>query len=311
MLQDNQQAGPSREGLNQNIFEEQNTLVENESDTLTDKVTENPHSLEKKFCVIHINTKITPNETKTFKLFTDETVRKCKFLLEVPKRLSLKHNFLDIPNVPDQINGYHSSCYRIFTAVKTADIEKFNSLPDLEVLPEPTVENTSNEDLDHNILTRQKVNLPLKSSTTGIFKNVCIFCNNFFLYYKRKKYGLIPVRTINVQNSIMSSVKVLDDTKMRLKVDNIDFIAKEVKYHQVCRVFYQNKAKRRQRKNKKIKMTLWKQEREAHKKCLDILKEFITSEIIEKGKVFYFFNIRDYYLKNFQDILNNGKCFYF
>lgn len=89
----------------------------------------------------------------------------------------LKHNSFEIPNILDQIHGYHSGRYRIYTAVKKTDIEKFNILPDPELLPEPTAENISTEDLGDKILTRQKVNLPLKSKTTGVFKNICIFCN--------------------------------------------------------------------------------------------------------------------------------------
>lgn len=168
-------------------------------------------------------------------------------------------------------------------------------------MSQATNENT--KEFNKHIVTRQGVVAPAKSETTGVFKNTCIFCNKTFLYFKRKKYGLIQVGTVEVQNRIVSCINILDDTEMRRKIADLDFVAKEVKYHQVCRVFYDNKARKQVARKRKQKITNWKKERDAHKKCLQILKDFILSEIIEKYKVFYFKDIREYYLKHYQDIL--------
>lgn len=61
---------------------------------------------------------MTKLEQKSLKLFTQETLDKCKLISCVRKRLSLKHGLYTIPNTPDVIHGYHSTCYRQYTAIK-------------------------------------------------------------------------------------------------------------------------------------------------------------------------------------------------
>jgi len=48
-------------------------------------------------------------------------------------------------------------------------------------------------------------------------------------------------------------VNEMNDVSMQTKLSNIDFVVKEVKYHNICRVVYQNKYKQFRDFKKKIK----------------------------------------------------------
>lgn len=48
----------------------------------------------------------------------------------------------------------------------------------------------------------------------------------------------------------------INDVSMQTKLSNIDFVAKEVKYHNICRVAYQNKYNQFYDSKKKIQTIL-------------------------------------------------------
>ena len=58
------------------------------------------------------------------------------------------------------------------------------------------------------------------------------------------KQSLISVATIKFEENIRTYARWLDDNELLLRLGNSDFVTKEVMYHAVCRVNYQNKAGR-------------------------------------------------------------------
>lgn len=228
-------------------------------------------------CVIHVNSKIAKNELKTFKVFTPKTLEKCKFISCVRKKLSLKYNLIFIPDNSSNFYGYHSSCYRLYTAVKQTAIEKYNNLP--EEMPSKshdsqnvlsTESSKDGEPGSERMMTRKSLVIPLKSKTTGVFKSVCLFCNKKYFLHNKKNYGLISAATQKIQNSILSCIKILDDKVLLTKVGNADFIAKEIKYHQICRTLYNNKAIKKYNKNRVKKTSNYTKMRITHKKVLSV-----------------------------------------
>ncbi|KZS02554.1 Uncharacterized protein APZ42_000363, partial [Daphnia magna] len=62
--------------------------------------------------------------TEKIKMFDDEKLLKCKNALLVYKfRTNSKFSGLNLPETPDDTQGYHSSCYSKFTAVSSSQIK--------------------------------------------------------------------------------------------------------------------------------------------------------------------------------------------
>ncbi|KAI9565077.1 hypothetical protein GHT06_008828 [Daphnia sinensis] len=76
---------------------------------------------KEKICVIHI---VDTSSTEKIKMFDDEKLLKCKNALLVHKfRTNSKFSGLNLPETPDDTQGYHSSCYSKFTAVSSSQIK--------------------------------------------------------------------------------------------------------------------------------------------------------------------------------------------
>ena len=132
--------------------------------------------------------------------------------------------------------GFHSDCYSKFTAYQTQSKEK-KRFSDEHV----TVE------------TRSMVEQPpvATTSTTGVLKKNCIFCNGL----DRKHFPsgfetLSPCETIQAQDSILNAARQLNDKDFLREYEHIDFIAKEVNYHNTCRARYIAKGTKVQIKEK-------------------------------------------------------------
>lgn len=66
-------------------------------------------------CVLH-DGEISRN-SGIIKLFTEKSLEKCSKVLQIRKLNNYKFSDVNLPNTVDKFSGYHSACYRAFTAV--------------------------------------------------------------------------------------------------------------------------------------------------------------------------------------------------
>lgn len=121
--------------------------------------------------------------------------------------------------------GYHSGCYYQFTAYqKQSKLKK--AVTDKPVQTRSKVEGLTTEVISH----------------TGVLEKQCIFCKG--PYRKHFKTGfetLSSCETIQAQDSIITAARIIEDTQFLREYESIDFVAKEVKYHNTCRARYISK----------------------------------------------------------------------
>lgn len=90
--------------------------------------------------------------------------------------------------------------------------------------------------------TTRSQSTPFRSTTTGISPKVCIFCERKDKKHNSKKQRLVNVETLNFEEKIKDYATLLEDNKMLARLGDIDFVAKEIVYHAICRTKYQTKA---------------------------------------------------------------------
>ena len=113
-------------------------------------------------------------------------------------------------------DGFHAKCYYNFAAITTVVNKKGN--------------------------TEKSSNKPLLRFTveTGIFNNKCLFCEKNKKGRKWESLGICE--SLEAADRIQTSARKLNDWTMFTKIGDIDFVAKEVKYHHSCRRAYVKKA---------------------------------------------------------------------
>ena len=142
--------------------------------------------------------------------------------------------------------------------------------------------------------TRSSTGASFISTTSGVFVKQCIFCKKKDKKFKEAKQALIMVSTENVKKNIKRYAEILkDEDILRLILDE-DFVSKEMCYHSVCRVEYQNRAKLVS--NRSIKTGEGQQNgqdeswqhfsRRIHNEAFKALSATIDIQIIEDEEVF-------------------------
>lgn len=106
------------------------------------------------FCCDNADTKII--------LFKEDILQKCTDILKVRVAYKFKYAYNDVlPATPDEINGYHTTCYKTFTAIKQKYVDKYND----------------------SLKSQQPANPTSESETlSSIHGKYAIFYINFFCY---------------------------------------------------------------------------------------------------------------------------------
>ena len=181
-------------------------------------------------------------------LFISETLRKCENILTIRKQQDLKYKEIYLPETINDKDGFHLDCYRRFTAVSKAQKDKYNEVLNREC----SVANNSR-------LTRSS-SVTMTKKESRIFSKICLFCNRvdkkhqqqkqqkqkLVRYeiqvdkYRRKQETLtweIPTgMLLNLYSKgiFMRYAEILKDNEMLAKVSCVDFLAREVHYHNIC-----------------------------------------------------------------------------
>ena len=169
---------------------------------------------------------------ETFITFNNSTLEKCSQVLLLRKEANLKYNNFTLPLQANANHGYHHSCYRKFTALPPTQRDKLRALSC-----------TSDPFASSAQLTRSNVTAPIPVSSSGVFSKLCIFCSQKEIKFKYMRQKLVPITSKDLQASVKEYAELLDDDEMRVRIATVtDFAAKEVHYHRICRVNYQNRA---------------------------------------------------------------------
>ena len=179
-----------------------------------------------------------------------------------------------MPGEITERHGYHMKCYRRFTALPSSSRKE---------LPEK-----DNLEKKGKVVTRSSNVLP-SASSTGVFQQVCIFCNKKDKKHKGVKQKLTQASTDCFEKNIKDYARLLEDHEMLLKIQNEDFVSKEVHYHPICRVTYQNRVEDRKSKSgvaqEKQPETLWHIARETHQKAFEAVCVYVEDVILNNNEI--------------------------
>jgi len=121
-----------------------------------------------------------------------------------------------LPEAPSPSDGYHNTCYYRFTAIAS----------------ETEVPATTSK--DRKFLRSQSTQL--KVSSSGVLPKVCIFCSKARKKVEGKEQPLTSCEYDSVEKNIKEAAQVLNDNDMLVKIGNVGFHSREVKYHNVCKL---------------------------------------------------------------------------
>ncbi len=113
----------------------------------------------------------------------------------------------------------HSNCYKNFSAVKKPGHESTMPAHRRTALPRSNVSSSV-------------------ATGSGVFEEICIFCES---KEKRSKGGHERVEsceTFIAETTIKNAANILNNQSFLAKYGDIQFVAKEVKYHHTCRRAY-------------------------------------------------------------------------
>ena len=210
---------------------------------------------------------------------TKKSLEKCRQVLHKRKEGNLKYADTALPSIVDHQSGYHMSCY-----------QKFIALPKKHRLEEKEKVTTKLESVSRRSLNESFI----ISSSTGIFKPVCIFCNQSRKRSGEKTLDLICAASKEIENSIIKFAQQKNDDAVLTKITCVAFVLKEVRYHGPRRVKYQREAECIKGFNKKEKV-YWHRERERYTDCFNSLANHINETVIIGRQVFLLNDILQMY----------------
>ena len=98
---------------------------------------------------------------------------------------------------------------------------------------------------------RSVIKSPEPSQSTGVFPKVCLFCNQARKRIKGKEQELPSGESKNFDQSIRKYIEWQDDQMLSVRLSNVVFSEKEIKYHGIYRLKYQAAAEAKNKKQKK------------------------------------------------------------
>ena len=216
-------------------------------------------------------------------------MKKCNEILAIRRSKDLKYKNVVLPEHIGGPEGYHMSCYRRFTALNK------------EYMKSDSVCTTV------NYTTRSRTS-PLPSTSTGIPPKNCIFCGKKDKKHNNKKQPLVSVETVDFEDKIKEYATLLEDQKMLAKLGDVDFVAKEIVYHAICRTKYQTKSRQMKKRTmvQTNKPTKWHRSRSVHEKAFSSICNIIEDEIIKQNEVYLMTDLNDQYVSMLSELSTDG-----
>lgn len=230
---------------------------------------------EKRICILHLHgTDSSGMNVKPFNEHLWARVKECDRRRHELYKFS--KYFLTLPESYDDTMGYHSQCFSNFTSIIQVATERSDS---------EHVLRSSTPDL-------------ASSSSTGIFKNKCLFCLKTIKKTKGKKEHLGLCETGTAEMNIKHAATVLKDEKMLGQITCIDMRAKQVKYHHTCRRKYLHDAEAAQMNILGKDMSLKMKE---HNDAFTKLKDYINRTLIDNEGSEFLTSIHERYVKDLHE----------
>ena len=128
-----------------------------------------------KVCVFHDGAR---KDEEPIGLFTDDSLEKCRKIMEVRKLKQRKHMDVCLPSSVDESSGYHMDYYRRFTALVKPDREYLATL------------NKKQKKIS-STKTRSSTGASFIATKSGVFVKQCILCKKKDMKFKGAKQILI------------------------------------------------------------------------------------------------------------------------
>ena len=111
------------------------------------------------------------------------------------------------------------------------------------------------QDSDEHIvptrIMRSVTKSPEPSQSTGVFPKVCLFCNQARKRIKGKDQELSSGESKNFDQNIRKYIERQDDQMLSVRLSNVVFSEKEIKYHGIYRLKYQAAAEAKKKNKEK------------------------------------------------------------
>ncbi len=134
------------------------------------------------------------------------------------------------------------------------------------------------------------------NTRTGIFEKICLFCDKATKKKNCKKEPLQLCETFSFQEGVLKDALDVEDAVLLRKIHNIDFVAKEVRYHNSCRLELINKAKAINKQKENEKKVFYGREKKIRKSALNATVSFVEDNILENEEVHRISDIFNQYL---------------
>ena len=226
-------------------------------------------------------------------LFNNSSLSKCQEILKVRRDQNLKYSTVELPEVPDNIHGYHMPCYRRFTALSKCQRDIMQRAVKIDINNSNPIEEPTDQSGFSLMTKRSEIKSP-KPSRIGTFPSLCLFCNQSRKKVKGIEQKLVNVETNDFEKQVRKYIEWMEDSKPLARVTGVNFSAKDVKYHECCRVKYQTEAEGKVNQKRRLvgkdiptkeSTSAWHKSREIHKKSFEALVSCLEEIVFEKKEV--------------------------
>ena len=212
----------------------------------------------------------------------------------------LKYSNVSIPSSIGGVDGYHQHCYQKFTALSNKQRKALNEL----------ITNKNKEETKSvkKPITRSDVTSPKPVDSSGIFPELCLFCDRKTFHANGELRTLTSSSSEEVETNVKKYAAWLKDDIMLARIQAVKFSVKEVPYHRLCRSRYQRRAEvALDEELKEISSvdqlkTAWHESRETHAKAFQVVCNFIEKAILQDEEVHYIKDINKLYHAALVDI---------
>ena len=162
-------------------------------------------------------------------MFNEKSLLKCSDALKTRKHLGIKYSDFELPSSVNGESGFHISCYPRFNALsQSIHIKIKRKSPKKKLV---------------SCMRRSEIKSPSPAATRGALEKIYLLCCQKSKKKNNKRYTLVNCAADEFEKNINEFAVWRKDQRLLAKIQDICFSAKEVCYHSICRVEYENIAK--------------------------------------------------------------------
>ena len=229
-------------------------------------------------------------------------------MLNEKSLFGIKYSDFELSSSVDGESGFHISCYHPFSALfQSTRIKIIRKSPKKKLV---------------SCVRRSEIKSPSPATASGVLEKRYLYSCQKSKKKNNKWYTLADCVTDEFEKNIKKFAVWREDHRLLAKIQDICFPAKEVCYHSICRVEYENIAKatplaKEQLSLKKInnggemkeQPSLWYQTRNVHKKAFVALVDHIREEVINGKEVLFVADLNRFYKELVNDLIDDESDF--